>query len=190
MIDELNEYDEEIQKIIGVYAPHLGTDLIHETRTTKWRIVAKTVEVAVHPLNLISASGAPRSPVNNCGEAEAAASQLLLPTPSEYAVAVMKLVENGSVGWDEPDVAKVLGDAAKRQTPSVNHQQQSFDPSKSHELAPSARLTKCERVRVPQIYHELARNGITPERWELELLARGASVVFDGKKFSYPLPEV
>ena len=79
VIDELNEYDEEIQKIIGVYAPHLGTDLIHETRTTKWRIVAKAVEVAVHPLNLISASGAPRSPVNNCGEVQTELGQSLPP---------------------------------------------------------------------------------------------------------------
>ncbi len=68
VIDELNEYEEEIQKIIGIYAPYPGSCHIHETRTTQWRIVAKAVEVAVHPLNLISALGAPRSPVNNCGE--------------------------------------------------------------------------------------------------------------------------
>ena len=57
-IDELNEYEEEIQKIIGIYAPYPGSCYIQETRTTQWRIVAKAVEVAVHPLNLISASGA------------------------------------------------------------------------------------------------------------------------------------
>jgi len=108
------------------------------------------------------------------------------PTPSEYATAVMKLVESGHVRCDEPDVAKVLGDAVRRQSPSINHQQQSFDPSKPRELAPSARLTKQERTRVPQIYRELAQHGITPERWELESLARGASVMFDDKKFSYP----
>ncbi len=186
VIDELNEYDEEVQKVIGIFAPHLGADHVHETRTTKWQIVAKSVAVAPHPLTLKSAFGAPRSPVNNCGEVEAAASQLLPPTPSEYATAVMKLVEGGDVGWDEPDVAKVLGDAARRQSPSINHQQKSFNPSKPRELAPSARLTKGERGRVPQIYRELARYGITPERWELESLARGASVMFDGSKFSYP----
>ena len=53
------------------------------------------------------------------------------PTPSEYTTAVMKLVESGNVRWDEPDVAKVLGDAVRKQLPYVNHQQQSFDPSKS-----------------------------------------------------------
>jgi len=186
VIDELNEYEEEIQKIIGIYAPHLGSCHIYETRTTQWRIVAKAVEVAVHPLNLISALGAPRSPVNNCGEAQAGFRQCLPPTPSEYAAAVMKLVECGDIGWNEPDVAKVLGDAARRQSPSLNNQQQSFNPSKPRELAPSARLTKEERVRVPQINRELAQHGITPECWELESLARGATVIFEGSKISYP----
>lgn len=64
------------------------------------------------------------------------------PTLSEYATAVMKLVDSGSVGWNEPDVAKVLGDAVRRQSPAVNHQQQSFDASKSLVLASSARLTR------------------------------------------------
>jgi hypothetical protein len=186
VIDELNEYDEEIQKIIGVYAPHLGPDLIHETRTTKWRIVTKAVEVAVHPLNLISAPGAPRSPVNNCGEAQTGLRQSLPPTPSEYATAVMKLVKSGDVGWDEPDVTKVLGDAARRQISSVSHQQYSFVQAKSHELSPSARLTKQERAQIPQIYQHLVQYGLTPNRWELEVLARGAAMIFDGTKFLYP----
>ncbi|EKN3665787.1 replication endonuclease, partial [Yersinia enterocolitica] len=63
--DELNAYDEEVQKVVGIYAPHLGADHIHETRTTQWRIVAGAVDVEL--LTLKSASGAPRSPVNNCG---------------------------------------------------------------------------------------------------------------------------
>src|SRR5471032_456628 len=168
VIDELNEYDEEVQKVIGIFAPHLGADHVHETRTTKWQIVAKSVAVAPHPLTLKSAFGAPRSPVNNCGEVQTGLGRSLPPTPSEYATAVMKLVESGHVRCDEPDVAKVLGDAARRQSPAVNHQQHSFDPSKPRELAPSARLTKQERTRVPQIYRELAQHGITPERWELE----------------------
>ncbi len=185
VIDELNEYDEEIQKIIGVYAPHLGTDLIHETRTTKWRIVTKAVEVAVHPLNLISASGAPRSPVNNCGEVQKGLRQGLSPTPSEYATAVMKLVESGNVGWDEPDVARVLGDAARRQLPAVHNHQQSFDSSKSYMLAPSARLTQQERKKMLNIKHDLLINGITPQNWEVVALARGATVEYNGKKFIY-----
>jgi hypothetical protein len=185
VIDELNEYDEEIQKIIGVYAPHLGTDLIHETRTTKWRIVTKAVEVAVHPLNLISASGAPRSPVNNCGKVQIELEQSLPPTASEYATAVIKLVASGNVGWDEPDVAKVLGDVVRRQTLRVTCQQQSFNPSKPRDVAPSSRLTKEERAIIPYIYRELKDNGIIPMRWELEILARGGMVNFKDKVFIY-----
>ncbi len=186
VIDELNEQDEEIQKIIGVYAPHLGADLIHETRTTKWRIVTKAVEVAVHPLNIISASGAPWSPVNNCGEVRTGLGESLPPTPSEYATAVRKLVESGNVGWDERDVAKVLREAARRQSPTIDHRQQSFNASKPRKLAASSRLTRSERGKIPQIYKELVSQGIIPERWELEVLARGAIVIFDDKKFLFP----
>ncbi|MCQ4172009.1 replication endonuclease, partial [Hafnia paralvei] len=65
--DELNEYDEEVPKVVGIFAPHLGENHIHKTRETQWRIVSKAVEVDLDPLTLKSASGAPRSPVNNCG---------------------------------------------------------------------------------------------------------------------------
>lgn len=140
--DELNAYDEEVQKVVGIFAPHLGAGHIHDTRTTEWRIVRKAVDLDVEPLILKSASGVPRSPVNNCGEVQAGFGQSLSPTLSEYATAVMKLVDSGSVGWNEPDVAKVLGDAVRRQSPAVNHQQQSFDASKSLVLASSARLTR------------------------------------------------
>ena len=44
-IDELNEYEEEIQKIIRIYAPHLGSCYIHETRTTQWRIVVRPLKL-------------------------------------------------------------------------------------------------------------------------------------------------
>ena len=79
VIDELNEYDEEVQKVIGIFAPHLGSDRIHETRTTQWQIVAKSVAVAPHPLTLKSAIGAPRSSVNNCGEVQTGLGQSLPP---------------------------------------------------------------------------------------------------------------
>ncbi|MEY4474990.1 MAG: hypothetical protein RL248_757 [Pseudomonadota bacterium] len=66
---ELNEYDEEVQKVVGIFAPHLGADHVHKTRETQWRIVSKAVNV--DSLTLKSASGAPRSSVNNCGEGAA-----------------------------------------------------------------------------------------------------------------------
>ncbi|NMP27195.1 replication endonuclease [Rahnella sp. SAP-1] len=118
VIDELNEYDEEVQKVIGIFAPHLGADHVHETRTTKWQIVAKSVAVAPHPLTLKSAFGAPRSPVNNCGEVQTGLGQCLPSKPSEYAAAVMKLVERGDLGGmsrTSPRCWEVLQDG--------NHQQ-------------------------------------------------------------------
>ena len=98
----------------------------------------------------------------------------------------MKLVESGDVGWDEPDVAKVLVDVARRKISSVTHQQYSFVQAKSHEPSPSARLTKQERAQIPLIYQELVHYGLTPNRWELEVLARGDAMFFDGTKLLYP----
>ena len=63
--DEVNAYEEDIERVVGIYAPHLGSELIHVTRTAEWRIVPKLL--AVEPLTLKSGIAAPRSPVNNCG---------------------------------------------------------------------------------------------------------------------------
>ncbi|EPB6451517.1 hypothetical protein ACRQ8J_000252 [Escherichia coli] len=41
----------------------------------------------------------------------------------------------------------------------------------------------------PLIRVDLAQNGIRPQRWELEALARGATVNYDGKKFTYPVAD-
>lgn len=63
--DEVNAYEEDIERVVGIYAPHLGSELVHVTRTAEWRIVPKLL--AVEPLTLKSGIAAPRSPVNNCG---------------------------------------------------------------------------------------------------------------------------
>ncbi|CZU15986.1 replication endonuclease from prophage-like region [Enterobacter hormaechei] len=63
--NEVNAYEEDIERVVGIYAPHLGSELVHVTRTTEWRIVPKLL--AVEPLTLKSGIAAPRSPVNNCG---------------------------------------------------------------------------------------------------------------------------
>lgn len=81
--DEPNAYDEEVQKVVGIFAPHLGHGHVFETRTTEWRMVRKAVDV--EPLTLKSASGAPRSPVNNCGEVERKPEPFLTVTPPEYS---------------------------------------------------------------------------------------------------------
>ncbi len=183
MIDELNEYDEEIQKIIGIYAPHLGTDLIHETRTTKWRIVAKAVEVAVHPLNLISASGAPRSPVNNCGLGGLSTETNMMPTPSEQAAAVLNI---GDVSGIDVSVKKVSREALIKHPPRIKQVKRGYDLFKTRQHAPSERLTQEERQRIPRISFYLSKKGITLQRWELEVLTRGGVVAYDGEIFSFP----
>lgn len=66
MIDEVNAYEEDIERVVGIYAPHLGSELVHVTRTAEWRIVPKLL--TVESLTLKSGIAAPRSPVNNCGE--------------------------------------------------------------------------------------------------------------------------
>jgi len=63
--DEVNAYEEDIERVVGIYAPHLGSELVRVTRTAEWRIVPKLL--AVEHLTLKSGIAAPRSPVNNCG---------------------------------------------------------------------------------------------------------------------------
>lgn len=96
--DELNAYDEEVQKVVGIFAPHLGAGHIHETRTTEWRIVRKAVDLDVDPLTLKSARGAPRSPVNNCGEVQREPEPDMQVATPEYVTAVMNLIEGGDAG--------------------------------------------------------------------------------------------
>ncbi|MNG96354.1 hypothetical protein D3C73_340770 [compost metagenome] len=105
----------------------------------------------------------------------------------EYVTAVMKLIEGGDVSWNDPDVTKVLKDAVREQSQKASGQQRIKNRNKSRIDASSARLTSAERDRIPKIRLELARGGITAERWELRALALGTSVSFDGLKFSFPI---
>lgn len=109
----------------------------------------------------------------------------MISTPSEQAVAVLNLIERGVIDWYEPDVVKVLKGALKAGAPRKHRQQRSNAPLKTSEQAPSVRMTKPERDRVAKIRFDLAQNGITPERWEVEVLARGAKVCFGNKAFRY-----
>ncbi|MDF3803573.1 replication endonuclease, partial [Enterobacter hormaechei] len=99
--DEVNEYEEDIERVVGIYAPHLGADRVRVTRTAEWRIVPKVL--AVEPLTTKSGFAAPRSPVNNCGKLTAGGDPVMTPTPSEQAAAVLNLIERGVIGWNEPD---------------------------------------------------------------------------------------
>jgi len=183
--DEVNEYEEDIERVVGIYAPHLGAHRVHVTRTAEWRIVPKVL--AVEPLTLKSGSAAPRSPVNNCGKLTDGGDPVMTPTPSEQAAAVLNLIDDGVIAWDDPEAVKVFKEALKHDALQPNRRQRSGKPLKQHDIAPSGRLTKSERVKMPRIRLDLAQHGITPERWELEVLARGATVVYSGQKFAYPI---
>jgi len=182
--DERNAYDEEVQKIAGIFAPHIGADRVYETRTTQWRIVAKAV--AVEPLTLKSASGAPRSPVNNCGLVGSDGAENTQDGEPVESVVVMEHHPDTPIDWDDMTVARSVMARLRADAPQINRQQRSIDPYSRPEPAPSARLTTAERDRVPRIYSELALHGIEPTRSELEALARGAKVKFGDISMHYP----
>lgn len=185
--EEVNEYEEDIERVVGIYAPHLGAGHIRITRTSEWRIVPKAV--AVESLTLKSGIAAPRSPVNNCGLPANGTATDMTPTPSEQAAAVLNLIDAGVVDWNDPDVVRALRDALKAGAKPQNRQQRNRSPLKPDELAPSARLTKSQRDQISRIRFDLAQHGITPERWELGVLARGATVTYGEKKFSYAVAD-
>jgi len=183
MTDEVNEYEEDIERVVGIYAPHLGTHRVHITRTAEWRIVPKVL--AVEPLTLKSGSAAPRSSVNNCGKLTGGGDPVMTPTLSEQAAAVLNLIECGVIGWNEPDVLSVLNNVLKAGALRKNFQQRNVLPLKPTDQAPSARLTKAERGLITKISFDLIQHGIKPERWELNALARGARVKYSEKEFRY-----
>ncbi|EAY7624879.1 replication endonuclease [Salmonella enterica] len=185
--DEVNEYEEDIERVVGIYAPHLGARHVRITRSSEWRIVPKIL--AVEPLTLKSGIAAPRSPVNNCGKLTGGDPPVMTPTPSEHAAAVLNLVDDGVIAWDDPEVVTALRGALKHDAPQQNRQQRSGEPLKPRDVAPSGRLTKSERAQIPRIRFDLVQHGITPKRWELEALARGATVTYDGQKFTYPVAD-
>ena len=180
--DEVNGYEEDIERVVGIYAPHLGAHRVHVTRTAEWRIVPKVL--AVEPLTLKSGSAAPRSPVNNCGKLTGDGEPVMTPTLSEHAAAVLNLVDDGVIAWDDPEVVTALRGVLKHNQPRPNRQQKNGEPLKPHQIAPSARMTKAERAQIPRILFELSQKGITPKRWELQALARGAALVYGGGRFN------
>lgn len=185
--DEVNAYEEDIERVVGIYAPHLGSELVHVTRTAEWRIVPKLL--VVEPLTLKNGIAAPRSPFNNCGLLTNGTARDMTPTPSEQAAEVLNLIDVGVVDWNDLGVVRVLRDALKVGAKPQNRQQRNRTPLKPEELAPSARLTKSQRDQISRIRFDLAQHGITPERWELDALVRGATVTYGEKKFSYAVAD-
>ncbi|EIW9304776.1 phage replication protein [Klebsiella pneumoniae] len=181
--DEVNEYEEDIERVVGIYAPHLGASRVHVTRTAAWRIVPKVL--AVEPLTLKSGSAAPRSPVNNCGKLTSGGDIVMVPTPSEQAAAVLSLVERGVIAWDDPEVVSVLSSAVKHNSMGCHRKKRIRMSLKPYQIAPSARITKAERALIPRICMELAQLRITPLRWELHVLARGATFMYGDERITY-----
>ncbi|EKN4862004.1 replication endonuclease [Yersinia enterocolitica] len=182
--DELNAYDEEVQKVVGIYAPHLGVDHVHETRTTQWRIVSGAVDV--EPLTLKSASGAPRSPVNNCGLGGNTQAPNDPNGQAETPVMAMEYPPDAVIDWSDTAAVRAIVARVKEKQPTISKIQRSYDPTKGRIIAPSARLTREERQRIPQIRNDLLLKDISVQRWELESLARGASMTFDDTVIQYP----
>lgn len=93
---------------------------------------------------------------------------------------MLNLVDDDVIEWNDPEVVRALRGALKHDRRTPNRQQRNGSPLKPHEIAPSARLTRSERLQITRIRVDLAQNGIRPQRWELEALARGATVNYDG----------
>ncbi|MFM1346914.1 replication endonuclease [Yersinia proxima] len=182
--DELNAYDEEVQKVVGIYAPHLGADHIHETRTTQWRIVAGAVDVEL--LTLKSASGAPRSPVNNCGLGGNTQAPNDPNGQAKTPVVAMEYPPDAVIDWSDTAAVRAIVARVKEKQPTISKMQRSFNPTKGRLIAPSARLTREERQRIPQIRNDLLLKDISAQRWELESLARGAKMAVGDELIHYP----
>ncbi|CNL74310.1 phage replication protein [Yersinia aldovae] len=182
--DELNAYDEEVQKVVGIYAPHLGADHVHETRTTQWRIVSGAVDV--EPLTLKSASGAPRSPVNNCGLGGNTQATNDPNGEAKTPVMAMEYPPDAVIDWSDTAAVKAIVARVKEKQPTISKMQRSYDPTKGRLIAPSARLTREERQRIPQIRNDLLLNDISAQRWVLESLARGAKMSVGDAVIHYP----
>jgi hypothetical protein len=178
--------DEDVQKVVGIFAPHLGDSHIYETRTTQWRIVASAVDVNF--LTLKSASGAPRSPVNNCGLIKSSAGTNRQGSHNKQPESQAANADNAiatAIDWNDTAAVKAIVARIREETPRISKAQRSYDQTKGRRIAPSARLTPEERARIPQIFRELSRHSIAPERWELEALTRGAKIKFGDRFFQY-----
>ncbi|WHZ42395.1 replication endonuclease [Rahnella bonaserana] len=150
--DELNGYDEEVKKVVGIFAPHLGDSRVYETRTTQWRIVSSAVDVEV--LTLKSASGAPRSPVNNCGlggkkQAENGLDSQVRKAPTASNSDNLRVID-----WTDTAAVRAIVARIREETPRVRKAKRSFYSTKQCDAAPSATLTIEERAPLPQIGHE------------------------------------
>ncbi|TSB56684.1 phage tail protein [Escherichia coli] len=136
----------------------------------------------VEPLTLKSGIAAPRSPVNNCGKLTGGDTSLPAPTPSEHAAAVLNLVDDGVIEWNDPEVVRALRGALKYGLRTPNRQQRNGSPLKPHEIAPSARLTRSERMQITRngsIASTLAASLSFEKRYTLNVIVTDFTGDFD-----------
>lgn len=99
--------------------------------------------------------------------------------PYSDARTVINLVDCGVVESSDPEVITVLRDVLKHHAAHPQLPKKNRYASFPFVRSPSARLTKAERERLPQLCFELAYYGIHLKPWELEVLSRGASMVYE-----------
>lgn len=180
---QLNNYDEEVKKVIGIFAPHLGESNVFETRTTQWRIVPSSVDL--NSLTSKSASGAPRSPVNNCGLAGSDSLKDRQSTPLSGRIEASEPFKLQDIDWTDTTAVRAIKARIKGDSPKTSRLQRSHDPYRFRKIAPSARLTKEEQARIPRIALALRCKGIIAERWELNALTRGARITYGDQVIQY-----
>ena len=104
--DEVNEYEEEVERggrhlraapRRASYSYHQNDGLAHCAESS-----------GRGAFDFKSGIAAPRSPVNNCGKFTGSDTSLTAPTPSEHAAAVLNLVDDGVIEWNDPDVVRAL----------------------------------------------------------------------------------
>jgi len=147
-----------VGKRCGHLRPAPGSELVQITRVAEWCFVPKLL--VVEPLTLKSGMAAPRSPVSNCGKLTGIGDPVMTPTQSEQAAAVLNLIKRVVIGWNEPDVVKVLKGALKAGAPRKNRQQRSNALLKTSEQAPSAAVAVASQEFVSiRLRRVLPRNG-------------------------------
>jgi hypothetical protein len=135
--NELNAYDEEVKKVVGIFAPHLGESHVYETRTTQWRIVASAVDSEI--LTVRSASGAPRSPVNNCGLGGKKQATDWHDSQTGSTATAFTSDNQPVIDWTDTTAVRAIVARIREETPRVSKAQRSSGSTKGLDIALSER---------------------------------------------------
>lgn len=124
LLDEVNEYEEEVERVVGIYVLYFGVCYIYIIRMMDWCIVLKVLVVEF----LILKSGIVVfwSFVNNCGKFIGGDILLLVFILIEYVVVVLNFIDEGILSWIELGIMKVFRDLLSNELKCSNCLQQSF----------------------------------------------------------------